>query len=64
MNGLRQPILYNFALDKPPDYKIISQPETIHCKKMSKSNLNIVTFYVEDDNNEEVNFYGETLTFT
>ena len=26
--------------------------------------LNAVTFYLEDDNNEEVNFNGETLTFT
>ena len=24
VNGLRQPILYRFALDKPPDYKILS----------------------------------------
>ena len=26
--------------------------------------LNTITFYVEDDNNEEVDFTGETLTFT
>ena len=26
--------------------------------------MNTVTFYLEDDNNEEVNFNGKTLTFT
>ena len=32
-NGLRQPILYSFVLDKPSGYKIFSEPETIHYKK-------------------------------
>ena len=62
--GLRQPILYSFVLDKPSGYKIFSEPETIHYKKINKSVLNTITFYLEDDNNEEVNFNGETLTFT
>ena len=31
---------------------------------MNKSVLNRITFYLEDDNNEEVNFNEETLTFT
>ena len=32
-NGLRQPILYSFVLDKPSGYKIFSEPETIQFKK-------------------------------
>ena len=64
MNGIRQPILYSFVLDKPSGYKVFSEPETIHYKKINKSVLNTITFYLEDDNNEEVNFNGETLTFT
>ena len=32
-DGLRQPILFSFVLDKPSGYKIFSQPETIHYKK-------------------------------
>ena len=32
VNGLRQPILYSFVLDKKPGYKVISEPETIHYK--------------------------------
>ena len=64
VNGLRQPILYSFVLDKKPRYKVFSEPETIHCKKINKSVLNTITFYLEDDDNEEVDFNGETLTFT
>ena len=64
VNGLRQPILYSFVLDKLAGYKVFCQPETIHYKKINKSILNTIAFYLEDNNNEEVNFNGETLTFT
>ena len=30
VNGLRQPILYIFVLDKLPGYKVFCEPETIH----------------------------------
>ena len=63
-DGVRQAILFSFVLDKPSGYKVFCQPETIHYKKMNKSVLNTITFYLEDDNNETVNFNGETLTFT
>ena len=45
VNGLRQPILYSFVLDKPSGYKVFSEPETIHYKKVKKSVLNTITFY-------------------
>ena len=64
VDGLRQPILFSFVPDKPSGYKVFCQPETIHYKKINKSVLNTITFYLEDDNNEEVNFNKETLTFT
>ena len=65
VNCLRQPILYSFVLDKPSGYKVFCEPETINYKKnKKKSVLNTITFYLEDDNNEEVDFNGETLTFT
>ena len=63
-DGARQPILFSFVLDKPAGYKVFCEPETIHYEKINKSVLNIVTFYLEDDNNEVVDFNGETLTFT
>ena len=40
------------------------EPETIHYKKINKSVFNIITIYLEDDNNKEVDFNEETLTFT
>ena len=64
VNGLRQPILYSFVLDKLLGYIVFSEPETIHYKKINKSVLNTITFYLEDDKNDEVDFNGETLTFT
>ena len=64
VDGVRHPILYSFVLDKPAGYKIFSEPEKIHYKKINKSVLNTVTFYLEDDNSEDVDFNGETLTFT
>ena len=64
VNGIRQPILYSFVLDKPRGYKVFCELETIHYKKINKSVLNTITFYLEDDNNEEVDFNGEILTFT
>ena len=63
-NGLSQPILFSFVLDKPSGYKVFCEPETIHYKKIIKSVLINFTFYSEDDNNEEVDFNGQTLTFT
>ena len=64
VNGLRQSILYSFVLDKLPGYKVFSEPETIHYKKINKSVLNTITFYLENNNNEEVDFNGESLSFT
>ena len=64
VDGIRRPILYSFVLDKLPGYKVFCEPETIHYKKINKSVLNTITFYLEDDNNEEVDFNGETSTFT
>ena len=44
LDGLRQPILFSFVLDKPSVYKVFCQPETIHYKKINKSVLNTITF--------------------
>ena len=63
VNGLRQPIRFSFVLDKRSGYKVFCKPETIHYKR-SKSVLNTKTFYLENDNHEEVSFNGQILTFT
>ena len=62
-NGVRQAILFTFVLDKPSGYEIFCEPETIHYKKINKFVLNTTTFYLEDDNNKEVDFNQETMTF-
>ena len=64
VDGVRQPILCSFVLDKKPGYKVFCEHETIHYKKINKSVLNTITFYLEDDDNKEVDFNQETLTFT
>ena len=33
VDGVRQPILYSFVLDKKPGYEVFSEPETIYYKK-------------------------------
>ena len=34
VNGIRQPILFNFVLDKPSGFKVFCELETIHYKKI------------------------------
>ena len=63
-DGVRETILFSFVLDKPSGYKVFCEPETIHYKKIKKSILNTITFYLEDNNNAEVDFNQEALTFT
>ena len=64
VNGLRQPILLSFVLEKLRGFKKICEPETLHCKKINIFVLKIITFYSEDDISEEVDFNQELLTFT
>ena len=64
LNGIRQPILFSFALDKLPGYKVFCELETIHFKKLNKPVLNTIKFYLQDNDHKEVDFNGEKLTFT
>ena len=64
VNGIQEPKLFSFVLDKLALNKVFCEPETNHYKKINESVLNTITFYLEDDNNEEVDFNEETLTFT
>ena len=63
-DGVRQPILFSFVSDKPSRYKVFSEPETIQSKKINEPVLNTITFYLADENDDEVNFNGEKMTFT
>ena len=64
VNGIRQPILYSFALDKPPFHKIHQEPKIKLFKKIKKSVLSHPTFYLEDDDHKLVDFNGEMISFT
>ena len=64
VNGIREPILYWFALDQPPGHKIYKEPKVKLFKKINKSILSHITFYFEDDDYKPVDFNGETISFT
>ena len=64
MNGTREPILYSFALDEPPGHKIYKEPKVKLFKKITKSVLSQIMFYLEDDDYNSVNFNGEMISFT
>ena len=63
VNGIREPILYSFALSSPPGHKIYKEPRIKLLKKVNKSVLSHITFYFEDDDHKPVNFNGETVAF-
>ena len=64
VNGIREPILYSFALSSPPGHKIYKEPRIKLFKKVNKSVLSHITFYFEDDDHKPVDFNGETISFT
>ena len=63
-NGIREQILFSFDLSAPPGYKIIKEPTTVLYKKINKTLLDTIQFFLEDSNHNPVDFNGETLTFT
>ena len=64
VNGVREPILYSFALSSPPGHKIYKEPRVKLFKKINKSVLSHINFYLEDDDHKPVDFNGETISFT
>ena len=64
VNGVREPILYSFALSSPLGHKIYKEPRVKIFKKVIKSVLSHVTFYLEDDDHKPVDFNGEGVSFT
>ena len=64
VNGVREPILYSFALDQPPGHKIYKEPKVKLFKKINKRVLSHITFYLEDDDYKPVDFNNEIVSFT
>ena len=47
VNGIREPILFTFVLDKPEGYEVLCEPKTIHHnKKTKKSVLKTIKVYL------------------
>ena len=64
VNGIREPILYSFALSSPPGHKIFEELRIKLFKRINKSVLSHITFYFEDDDHKPVDFNNETISFT
>ena len=64
INGVREPILYSFALSSPPGHKIYMEPRIKLFKKVNKSVLSHINFNIEDDDHKPVDLNGETISST
>ena len=54
-NGIREPILYSFALDQPPPHRKF-KPRIKLFKKINKTVVSHFNFYFEDDDHKSVDF--------
>ena len=64
VNGAREPVLCSFALSSPPGHKIYKEPRIKFFKKLNRSILSHITFYLEDDDHKPVYFHNETISFS
>ena len=64
VNGIRESILFSFALSMPPGHKVYKEPRIKLFKKLNKSVLFHISFYPEHDDYKPVDFHNETITFT
>ena len=64
LNSIREPILYSFALDKPPGHETNKEPRTKLLKKINHSVLSHMAFCLESDDHNSVEFIGETKSFS
>ena len=63
VNGIGEPILFNFGLNSPPGCKIFKEPRVKRFQKINKSVLSHITFYLEDNDHKPVDFNKKTMSF-
>ena len=63
VSGVRETILYSFASDQPPGHILNKHPRVNFLKKIKKSALSHITFYLESDGHKLVTFNNETISF-
>ena len=56
VNGSRERILYSFLLSSHPGHKIYKEPRAKLFKKVNRSVLSHITFYLEDDDHKPTDF--------
>ena len=61
VRGIREPISSSFSLDKSPGHKMYKGPRIKVFKRIINSVLPQITFYIEDDDHQPVDFKGETI---
>ena len=64
VNGTRELILYSFALSSPPSHNLYKEPRVKLFKKVNKSVLSPLTFYLEDDDYKPIDFNNGIVSFT
>ena len=64
VNDVRETILDSFALSAPPGHKLYKEPTINFFKRINKSVLSHMTFYLEDNDHKAVVFNGQTINFT
>ena len=58
-----EPTLYIVGLTSPPGHEMFGERRIYVFKKLKKSVLSPITFYLEDDDHKAVDFSGETISF-
>ena len=64
VSGIRESVLYSFALSSPSGHKIYKEPRIKLFKKIKELVLSHINFYFEVDDYKPVEFNGETISFT
>ena len=63
VNGVREPILYSFTLDKPPGHKTHHTAKIKLFKMINKSVLSHIRNYLKDYDHKAVDFDKQTMSF-
>ena len=61
-NGVMAPIIYSFNLNVSPGFKVVKHVESPIYLRVNKSQINSITTWLTDQDNNKLNFRGETIT--
>ena len=62
VNGSTQPTIYSFFPNVSPGYKIIENPHNLLYLTITADTIHIITFWLTDQNGNELNLRGENLS--